>query len=97
MQKKYTPRPLDTSDVIIPESLDEIAEAMAKNVHEVWSQGRIDDGWTYGDTRDDENKKHPCLIPYEELSEREKDFDRHTSQETIKFLLKSGYLIIKDK
>ena len=97
MEKKYIPQPLDTSDVVIPESLHELTEAMAENVHEVWSQGRMDDGWSYGETRDDAKKKHPCLVPYEELPEEEKEYDRHTSQETIKFLLKSGYSIVKNR
>lgn len=49
---------------------------MAKNVHEVWAQNRINEGWKYGDKRNDELKQHPCLVPYEELSEVEKDYDR---------------------
>ena len=69
----YTPQPIDTKDVVLPEELSELAEMIAKNVHEVWSAGRMKDGWTYGEERNDEELKHPCLVPYEELSETEKE------------------------
>ena len=68
----YIPKPLDTSDVVLSEELMALKEEIAKNVHEVWSQGRIKDGWVYGEKRDDEKKMTPCLVPYEELSEEEK-------------------------
>ena len=97
MKNKYIPQPLDTSDVIIPDSLTDVIEALAENVHDVWSQGRINDGWSYGPTRDDEKKHHPCLVAYDELSDEEKNYDRNTSQETIKFILKSGYSIVKNE
>lgn len=91
----YTPQPIDTSDVVLPEELNELAEAIAKNVHEVWSAGRMADGWTYGEERNDALKQHPCLVPYEELTESEKEYDRHTSQETLKMIVKMGYKIVK--
>ena len=89
----YKPEPVDTSDVTLPDELLELTEKIAKNVHEVWSQGRIADGWTYGPKRDDEKRQTPCLVPYEELPEREKDFDRNTAMGTIKLMLKLGYEI----
>lgn len=92
-QNDYKPQPVDTSDVELPEELKELAEQIAKNVHEVWSAGRMSDGWTYGESRDDANKKHPCLVPYEQLSDSEKMYDRNTSQETIKLILKLGFSI----
>ena len=96
VRQTYTPQPLDTSDIDLPEDLKGLAESIATNVHEVWSAGRIADGWTFGPVRDDQNKKHPCLVPYEELSESEKEYDRHTSQQTIKMILKSGFTIRKN-
>lgn len=92
----YIPQPLDTSDIELPEELKVLAESLAANVHEVWSSGRIREGWSFGPVRDDKNKKHPCLVPYDELPESEKEYDRHTSQETIKMILKSGFSIRKD-
>ena len=57
---------------------------------------RIEQGWKFGTTRDDKLKQTPCLVPYEELTEEEKDYDRNTSQETLRLILKLGYRIEKD-
>lgn len=94
-KKEYMPDPVDTHDVAMPKELLPLIEEMAKNVHEVWAQNRMNDGWTYGPVRDDLNKKHPCLVPYEELPENEKEYDRATSQETLKLILKLGFEISK--
>ena len=90
---KYIPQPIDTSDVKLPKELETLVEQMAKNVHEVWAQTRIAQGWTYGAERNDALKHHPCLVPYEELPESEKEYDRNTSVETLKLILKLGFKI----
>ena len=95
-QKTYTPQPVDTSDVKLPMELEELVEEMSKNVHEVWAQTRISQGWTYGEQRDDAKKHHPCLIAYEDLPEEEKVYDRNTSVETLKLILKLGFKIINN-
>ena len=95
-KNNYTPHPIDTKDVVLPKDLNTLAEDIAKYVHEVWSAGRIKDGWTYGKERNDVNKKHRCLVPYDELSEEEKEYDRSTSIETIKLILKLGFKISRD-
>lgn len=95
-KNNYTPHPIDTKGGELPKELTALAEDIAKNVHEVWSAGRINDGWTYGEKRNDTEKKHPCLVPYEELSEEEKEYDRNTSVETIKLILKLGFKITRD-
>ncbi len=95
MKKDYKPSPVDTSNIELPEELLPFVEEMAKNVHEVWAQNRINDGWTYGEVRNDAKKEHPCLVPYEELPEGEKEYDRATSQETLKLIIKSGFKISK--
>ena len=95
-KNNYTPHPIDTKNVVLPEKLSALAEDIAKNVHEVWSVGRMKEGWTYGEERNDAEKKHPCLVPYEELSEEEKEYDRNTSVETIKLILKLCFKITKD-
>ena len=93
--KKYIPQPIDTSDVKLPEDLEMLVEQMSKNVHEVWAQTRISQGWTYGEQRNDELKTHPCLIPYEELPEEEREYDRNTSIGTLKLIMKLGFKICK--
>ena len=92
----YTPKPLDTSDVKLPEELLELTEKIAENVHEVWSAGRIADGWTYGETRNDEKRQTPCLVPYHCLTEEEKQFDRSTALETLRLIVALGYKIEKN-
>ena len=96
-QDKYTPKPIDTSDIQLPEELNELAEQLAKDVHDVWAQARMEQGWTYGEKRDDQLRKHPCLVPYEELPESEKLYDRNTSQQTLKLIMKLGFRIVTDK
>ena len=91
----YTPKPIDTSKITLPEELLALTEKIAENVHEVWSAGRLADGWTYGEERNDAEKKHPCLVPYDQLTETEKDFDRNTAFETIKLIVALGYRIEK--
>ena len=95
MKKNYVPQPMDTSDIHLPEELNVLIEQMAKNVHEVWAQSRIKQGWRYGNERSDALKQHPCLIPYEELPEVEKAYDRDTALETLKLISKLGFKIIK--
>lgn len=95
MKNEYIPDPAETSDVRLPAELLPLIEEMAKNVHEVWAKNRMAEGWTYGPVRDDANKKHPCLVPYEDLPENEKEYDRATSQETLKLILKLGFAISK--
>lgn len=94
-KETYIPQPIDTNDVVLPEELSQLAEEMAKNVHEIWAQTRIAQGWTFGSERNDAEKKHPCLVPYEELPEEEKVYDRNTSIETLKFIVSNGYEIKK--
>ncbi len=91
----YTPKPIDTSGIELPKEITELTEKIAENVHENWAVERIADGWIYGEKRDDEKKTTPCLVPYGELPEREKDFDRVTAMESIKTILALGYKIEK--
>ena len=91
----YIPKPMDTTKVELPEELLELTEKIAENVHEIWAQERIKEGWTYGEVRDDEKKQTPCLVPYSCLSETEKDYDRNTALETLKFVIASGFKIEK--
>jgi len=91
----YKPNPVETSHIKLNDDIMALSEKLAKNIHEVWSAGRIAEGWSYGSTRNDDLKQHPCLIPYENLSENEKDYDRATAMETLKFIINLGFDIIK--
>ena len=89
----YTPHPIDTSEIKLPAELENLTEKIAEHVHDVWAQGRIAQGWTYGEKRDDTNKKHPCLIPYDQLPDSEKEYDRRTAMDTLKLIVAFGYEI----
>ncbi len=91
----YTPKPVDLSDVVLPTELEPLIEQMAKNVHDVWAQSRINDGWRYGPERNDERKEHPCLVEYEQLPDSERAYDRNTAIGTLKLILKLGFKIEK--
>lgn len=94
-QKTYTPHPVDLGDIELTPQLEQLREAIAENAHEVWAAGRIREGWTYGPERDDKLKKHPDLIPYSELPDGEKQYDRETAMNTIKLVIKLGYDLVK--
>lgn len=94
-RNSYVPKPSDISNIELPSELINLAESIAKNVHEVWSKNRMDEGWTYGPVRNDEKKETPCLVPYEELPEIEKAYDRDTAFNTLKYIVSLGFKIIK--
>ena len=91
----YTPTPVDTTNIQLPEELMALAETISKNVHEVWAQNRIREGWTYGPVRDDQKRQTPCLVPYDQLPEEEKAYDRNTAFGTLKFIVSQGFEIHK--
>ena len=89
----YAPHPIDTAAVQLLPTLIDVTERLAENAHELWAQQRIKDGWTWGPKRDDAAKKHPCLIPYVELPESEKEYDRVAALGVLKSILALGYSI----
>lgn len=91
----YEPRPIDTSGVELPPELMELVELLAGNNHDHWALQRISEGWRHGPQRDDERKLHPDLVPYNELPEGEKEYDRRSVRETLKAILALGYRITR--
>jgi ryanodine receptor 2 len=96
MKTNYIPKPENTDAIQLSAELNDLVEAMAKNVHEVWAQSRMEQGWTYGPERNDQLKQHPCLVPYEQLPEEEKAYDRDTALGTLKLITKLGFKIMKE-
>ncbi|HEY3268751.1 MAG TPA: RyR domain-containing protein [Armatimonadota bacterium] len=92
----YQPNPRDTGSVELPDDLRALTEELARNAHEVWAKGRVDQGWSHGPQRDDSAKEHPDLISYEELPEDEKEHDRNVAMETLRLILLLGYRIVRD-
>ena len=89
----YTPKPIDTSEVLLGDELLELTERLAENTHEIWAKQRMGEGWTWGPERDDKTKKHPDLLPYRDLPESEKEYDRMTAMETVKVIVGLGYVV----
>lgn len=92
---EYNPKPISTNDVILNDEILELAEVLAKNTHDIWARGRMKQGWKYGEYRNDNLKTTPCLVPYEELPESEKEYDRNTAIETLKLIKKLGFKITR--
>jgi hypothetical protein len=93
----YVPRPIDTSDVTLPPKLTALLEKIAENTHETWAAGRMQEGWSWGPQRDDARKQHPGLVPYVDLADSEKDYDRRTAAEALKLIVKLGFAIVPAK
>ena len=92
---KYEPKPLDISEIELPEELKRLMEVLAEHNHDIWAIGRMKEGWELGPKRDDTKKEHPGLVPYSDLEESEKEYDRRTAEGVLKAIIKLGYKIEK--
>ena len=92
---EYIPQPIDLESVELSDDLMSLAEIMARNVHEQWAATRMEQGWHYGQKRSDSRKEHPCLVPYDELDESERVYDRNSAISTLKLITRLGYDITK--
>lgn len=91
----YKPQPIDTANINLSKEILELAECLAENVHDLWAKQRMAEGWTFGSERNDSGKRHPDLVPYQNLPESEKAYDRMTVIETLKAIFSLGYRIEK--
>lgn len=92
---EYRPSPIDTSEVALSPELDQLTERLAQNIHDNWARQRMHDGWRFGQARDDHERQHPCLVPYDDLPESEKEYDRLSAMESLKAIVALGYRIDK--
>ncbi|MGN0221561.1 MAG: RyR domain-containing protein [Prevotella sp.] len=91
----YEPFPIGLDDVELSEDLSELQEAIAENAHEIWAKHRRDQGWSYGPERNDQKKETPDMIPYCNLPESEKLYDREMAMQTLKLVKKLGFEIVR--
>jgi hypothetical protein len=91
----YKPKPIDTTSIKLTDEILKLTELLAENAHDIWARQRMAEGWTFGPKRDDAAKKHPDLIPYNELHNSEKEYDRKTAMETLKAIIAIGYSVNK--
>jgi hypothetical protein len=89
----YQPKPIDTSDVQLSATLLALTEQLAENAHDLYARQRMAEGWRYGLQRNDVTKENPTLVPYQDLPESEKDYDRNMAMETLKAIIALGYRI----
>lgn len=86
----YIPAPIDNRSIELSPELHGLIEVLARNNHELWATRRMAEGWRYGAKRDDEKKETPALVPYEKLTESEKEYDRENAIETLKTIVALG-------
>lgn len=91
--KDYKPKPIDISEINLDEKIMDLVEKLAENTHEVWAKQRLSEGWVYGEKRDDKLKTTPCLVPYADLPENEKEYDRITTIHALKTAIALGATI----
>lgn len=90
----YNPQPINVEDISLDANLEDLTEAIAENAHDIWARARMDEGWTYGPVRDDAKKQHPDLVPYAQLPESEKEYDRLMAMNTLRLVRRLGFDII---
>jgi hypothetical protein len=92
---EYRPKKIVPAEALRAELAD-VIEDLAERVHDGWAAQRISEGWSFGVTRDDARREHPGLVPYSELSEVEKEYDRITALTTLSALAELGYRVSRD-
>lgn len=89
----YQPKPINTETIELPAEISSLTERLAASTHDVWAVGKMSQGYVFGETTNDDAKTHADLIPYADLSEDKKDYDRNTAMETLKAIYALGYEI----
>jgi hypothetical protein len=74
---------------------EEEIEYLARMAHERWCHEKRSGGWTYGNPRDDEKKRHNCLVPWEQLPDQLKKIDRNTMRSIPRILDRAGFEIYR--
>ncbi len=84
----------DPRPVIDAEALDDNIKVLAEVEHNGWMDHKIDNGWSYGETRNDPNKKHNLLVAYKKLSEKDKNKDRNSVKSYPEIVKMAGAKIV---
>jgi len=75
-------------------SSDEV-ELLARMEHDRWWKEREAAGWTYAPEKSEPRKESPYLVPYDDLPEDVKDYDRNTVRAMPAFLAEVGFAVIR--
>jgi len=84
-------------DTIVKEIDVETLEKLAEAAHKVWMEGKLRDGWKYGPVTDKTSKTHNCLVPYNELTEADKESDRDMVRGIPRILAAAGYGMVESE
>ena len=95
MADKYQPKPIQVDHITLSREILELVERLAENADEIWAHQRISEGWVFGTERCDRTRRHPCLLPYSQLPESEKNYDRNAVLETMRAVLALGFVVSK--
>lgn len=99
-RKVYDPHATKVvENVELDDSLEELQEALAEFVHDIWAEKRFKEGFIYGPENNTDPSKGPKtnkdLIPYSDLPESEKNYDRNSAMMTLQLVHYLGYNIEK--
>lgn len=93
MANDYEPKPIPADHIVLSGEMLALVELLAENAHDIWALKRLQDGWTFGPERNDTERRHPCLVPYVQLPDRERDYDRTMVIGSIQAILAHGFMI----
>ncbi|GMR59737.1 hypothetical protein PMAYCL1PPCAC_29932, partial [Pristionchus mayeri] len=92
----FVPIPIDISSVSLPHFAMDAHTKFAENIHENWALRKIDMGWSYGEVRNEQLRRHPCLTTFNRLPDGERKYNLDVALGTIKSIEALGYHIIYD-
>lgn len=77
------------------EFTDEETRFLAEKEHEQWVEERVKKGWVYGKDRNDQRRIHGCIVPWEQLSETQRQKDQNAIRALPAILAKVYLKIIR--
>ena len=80
--------------LILSGKYDALVERMAERNHETWMRQRQAEGWRLGPERCDRLKETPCMVPWADLPEPEREHDRELARASLALLGELGYRLV---
>ena len=68
-------------------------EVLAQLEHRRWMADKYLAGYSYGKVRDEDHMLHPDLIPWDDLTEADREKDRNNVRQIPELLSTQGYKI----